>query len=95
MEVLQIVSVLDIQTMSTGLPILIDELRRSGRGGEVKEGPLTAQQEKLKQEFVLIAAIGTRYGSSSCNIHRNSPTPTHGCRRCRGRTAHSPRGSAS
>ena len=38
MEVLQIVSVLGIHTMSTGLPILIDELRKSGRGAEVKEG---------------------------------------------------------
>lgn len=52
MEVLQIVSVLGIHTMSTGLPILIDELRKSGRGGEVKDGPLSAEQEKLKQEFV-------------------------------------------
>ena len=52
MEVLEIVSVLGIHTMSTGLPILIDELRKSGRGAEVKEGALTAEQEKLKQEFV-------------------------------------------
>lgn len=52
MEVLQIVSVLGIHTMSTGLPILIDELRKSGRGAEVMEGPLTAEQETLKQEFV-------------------------------------------
>jgi hypothetical protein len=37
MEVLQIVSVPGIHTMSTGLSILIDELRKSGRGGEVKE----------------------------------------------------------
>ncbi len=49
MEVLQIVSVLGIHTMSTGLPILIDELRKSGRGAEVKDGPLSAEQEKLKQ----------------------------------------------
>ena len=52
MEVLEIVSVLGIHTMSTGLPILIDELRRSGRGSEVKEGPLSAEQERLKREFV-------------------------------------------
>ncbi len=52
MEVLEIVSVLGIHTMSTGLPILIDELRKSDRGAEVREGPLTAEQEKLKQEFV-------------------------------------------
>jgi alkylhydroperoxidase/carboxymuconolactone decarboxylase family protein YurZ len=52
MEVLEIVSVLGIHTMSTGLPILIDELRKSGRGAEVKDGPLSAVQEKLKQEFV-------------------------------------------
>ena len=52
MEVLEIVSVLGIHTMSTGLPILIDELRKSGRGAEVKDGLLSAEQEKLKQEFV-------------------------------------------
>jgi alkylhydroperoxidase/carboxymuconolactone decarboxylase family protein YurZ len=52
MEVLQIVSVLGIHTMSTGLPILIDELRRSGRADQVKDGPLSAEQERLKQEFV-------------------------------------------
>jgi len=52
MEVLEIVSVLGIHTISTGLPILIDELRKSGRGNEVKEGPLNAEQEKQKQEFV-------------------------------------------
>src|ERR1700745_3225017 len=52
MEVLQIVSVLGIHTMSTGLPILIDELRKSGRGGEVKEGTLTAEQERIKQDFI-------------------------------------------
>ncbi len=52
MEVLQIVSVLGIHTMSTGLPILIDELRKSGRGDEVKEAALTAEQERIKQEFI-------------------------------------------
>ena len=52
MEVLEIVSVLGIHTMSTGLPILIDELRKAGRAAEVKEGPLTAEQERLKQDFV-------------------------------------------
>ena len=52
MEVLEIVSVLGIHTISTGLPILIDELRKSGRGGQVTEGPLTAEQERLKQDFI-------------------------------------------
>ena len=52
MEVLEIVSVLGIHTMSTGLPILIEELRKAGRTAEVKDGPLTAEQERLKQDFV-------------------------------------------
>ena len=52
MEVLEIVSVLGIHTISTGLPILIDELRKSGRGDEVKDGPLTAEQERLKHDFI-------------------------------------------
>ena len=52
MEVLEIVAVLGIHTMSTGLPILIDELNKSGRAAEVKEGPLTGEQERLKNEFI-------------------------------------------
>ncbi|HLY88423.1 MAG TPA: carboxymuconolactone decarboxylase family protein [Acetobacteraceae bacterium] len=52
MEVLEIVSVLGIHTMSTGLPILIDELRNAGRGEEVREGALSPEQQKLKQDFV-------------------------------------------
>src|SRR5579863_6250992 len=52
MEVLEIVAVLGIHTISTGLPILIEELRKAGRDAEVKDGPLSAEQERLKQEFV-------------------------------------------
>jgi hypothetical protein len=46
MEVLQIVSVLGMHSMSTGLTIMIDALRKSGLGNQVMEGPLTAEQEK-------------------------------------------------
>jgi alkylhydroperoxidase/carboxymuconolactone decarboxylase family protein YurZ len=52
MEVLQLVSVLGIHTMTTGLPILVDELRKAGRGEEAATGALTPDQEKLKQAFV-------------------------------------------
>ncbi len=52
MEVLEIVSVLGIHTMSTGLPILLDELARSGRGDEVQRGPLNDEQQRLKDAFV-------------------------------------------
>ena len=95
MEVLQIVSVLGIHTMSTGLPILIDELRKSGRGGEVKEGPLTAAQERLKQDFIANRGYWNPVWSSFCSTRRNSSTPIRGCRRCRGSTACWRRRSAS
>ena len=52
MEVLQLVSVLGIHTMTTGLPILVDELRKAGRGDEVAAAALTPEQERTKQAFV-------------------------------------------
>jgi len=52
MEVLQLVSVLGIHTVTSGLPILVDELRKAGRGEEVEASVLTAEQERIKQAFV-------------------------------------------
>ena len=52
MEVLQLVSVLGIHTMTSGLPILVDELRKAGRGADVAAAVLTAEQEHIKQAFV-------------------------------------------
>jgi alkylhydroperoxidase/carboxymuconolactone decarboxylase family protein YurZ len=52
MEVLQLVSVLGIHTMTTGLPILVDELCKAGRGEEVATGVLTPEQEAVKAAFI-------------------------------------------
>lgn len=52
MEVLELVSVLGIHTVTSGLPILLDELRKAGRGDEVPTGSLTPEQEKIKAAFV-------------------------------------------
>lgn len=52
MEVLQLVSVLGIHTMTAGLPILVDELRKAGRGAEVATAALTPEQARIKDAFV-------------------------------------------
>jgi alkylhydroperoxidase/carboxymuconolactone decarboxylase family protein YurZ len=52
MEVLQLVSVLGIHTMTAGVPILVEELHNAGRGAEVAERALTPQQEAVKQAFI-------------------------------------------
>ncbi len=52
MEVLQIVSVLGIHSMTEGLPILVEELNRAGEGGSVEATELDADGEALKQAFI-------------------------------------------
>jgi alkylhydroperoxidase/carboxymuconolactone decarboxylase family protein YurZ len=51
MEVYQLTSVLGIHTVTFGLPVLLDEARKAGRGAEVEMTPLTPYQEQLKKSF--------------------------------------------
>jgi alkylhydroperoxidase/carboxymuconolactone decarboxylase family protein YurZ len=51
MEVYQLTSVLGIHTVTTGLPILFDEMMKAGRGAEIEQKPLTPHQEDLKATF--------------------------------------------
>jgi alkylhydroperoxidase/carboxymuconolactone decarboxylase family protein YurZ len=52
MEVLQIVSVLGIHSMTEGLPILIDELKNADMGGELEAIELDETALAHKQEFI-------------------------------------------
>jgi alkylhydroperoxidase/carboxymuconolactone decarboxylase family protein YurZ len=52
MEVLQIVSVLGIHSMTEGLPILIDELKNADMGGELEALELDERALAHKQEFI-------------------------------------------
>jgi alkylhydroperoxidase/carboxymuconolactone decarboxylase family protein YurZ len=52
MEVLQIVSVLGIHSMTEGLPILIDELKNADIGGELEALELDERALAHKQEFI-------------------------------------------
>ncbi|MBI4505437.1 MAG: carboxymuconolactone decarboxylase family protein [Chloroflexi bacterium] len=52
MEVYELVSALGIHTCTMGVPILIEELRRAGRGAEVDGRPLSERQRQLKDSFV-------------------------------------------
>lgn len=51
-EVLQIVSVLGIHSMTEGLPILIDELKNAGKGDELDAIELDERALAHKQEFI-------------------------------------------
>jgi alkylhydroperoxidase/carboxymuconolactone decarboxylase family protein YurZ len=52
MEVLQLASVLGVHTMTTGLPALVDVMRKLGRGSEIADRPLTPRQEKMKADWI-------------------------------------------
>jgi alkylhydroperoxidase/carboxymuconolactone decarboxylase family protein YurZ len=52
MEVLQIVSVLGIHSMTEGLPILVDELQKADLGGEIDAIELDERALAHKQEFI-------------------------------------------
>jgi alkylhydroperoxidase/carboxymuconolactone decarboxylase family protein YurZ len=52
MEVLQIVSVLGIHSMTEGLPILVDELKRADKGDELDAIELDERSLALKQAFI-------------------------------------------
>jgi alkylhydroperoxidase/carboxymuconolactone decarboxylase family protein YurZ len=51
-EVCQLVSVLGTHTMSFGVPILIDEMRKAGRLDDLKLGELNPEQQAMKDEFI-------------------------------------------
>ena len=50
MEVYQLVSVLGLHTVTMGVPALIDELDKAGKGGEI-DRTYTERQEQLKKKF--------------------------------------------
>ena len=52
MEVLQLVSVLGIHSMTEGLPILVDELKKAGQGADIEALKLDERATTLKQAFI-------------------------------------------
>lgn len=50
MEIYELVSVLGIHTITTGVPILMEEWEKAGKG-PATSGDLTPRQEALKEEF--------------------------------------------
>jgi alkylhydroperoxidase/carboxymuconolactone decarboxylase family protein YurZ len=51
MEVFQLTSVLGVHTVTTGVPVLLDELRKAGLPTGIDDGPLAPEQEELKRQF--------------------------------------------
>jgi alkylhydroperoxidase/carboxymuconolactone decarboxylase family protein YurZ len=51
-EVLQLTSTLGIHSCTVGVPVLIDEMRKAGRGGELPTADLDARRQKLKDDFM-------------------------------------------
>ena len=52
MEVLELTSVLGIHTCTMGVPILMDELRKMGRGDEIDNIEYGDHEEALKESFI-------------------------------------------
>ena len=69
MEVYQLVSILGMHTCTMGVPVLLDEMRQAGKGGELAV-PLTAKQLKLKEEFTENRDIGGVVGRSLNDMPR-------------------------
>ncbi|MDQ8727186.1 carboxymuconolactone decarboxylase family protein [Bradyrhizobium sp. LHD-71] len=54
MEVMELTSVLGIHACSIGVPILLEEMEATGKGGPLPSTVLTAKQEALKAEFTKV-----------------------------------------
>ncbi|MBU98732.1 MAG: gamma-carboxymuconolactone decarboxylase [Rhodospirillaceae bacterium] len=52
MEVLELTSVLGIHTCTMGVPILMDELRKMGRGDEIDNIEYGGHEKSLKEKFI-------------------------------------------
>ncbi|MCC7347454.1 MAG: carboxymuconolactone decarboxylase family protein [Variibacter sp.] len=52
MEVLQLTSVLGMHTCTMGVPLLVDELKQGGKGGDVEESLKDPKRQQLKAEFM-------------------------------------------
>ena len=52
MEVLQLTSVLGVHTITMGVPILFQQMKRAGRGKEIAPRPLDARRKALKKQFI-------------------------------------------
>lgn len=51
MEVMQLTSVLGIHTVTMGMPILYEQMKKAGRSDEIKPKPLDARRRALKNKF--------------------------------------------
>lgn len=51
MEVMELTSVLGVDTMTSGVPILIEELKAAGRRDELPDIGLGEREQRIKDEF--------------------------------------------
>jgi alkylhydroperoxidase/carboxymuconolactone decarboxylase family protein YurZ len=51
MEVYQLTSVLGIHTCTMGVPVLVDEMRKAGKGTDIEQVPMTPRHAELKRKF--------------------------------------------
>lgn len=52
MEVMELTAVLGIHSVTSGVPILIEELEAAGRGHEIVALPLGKREQRLKEQFI-------------------------------------------
>lgn len=51
MEVMELTSVLGIHSATSGVPILVEELKAAGRGDEIPSATLGEREQRLKEQF--------------------------------------------
>lgn len=59
LSTLEMIAVLGVHSVTTGFPILVDEMRR--RGQSLDSGPMTAEQEEAKQVFTAARGWNPRF----------------------------------
>lgn len=59
LSTLEMIAVLGVHSVTTGFPILVDEMRR--RGQSFDSGPMTAEQEEAKQVFTAARGWNPRF----------------------------------
>ena len=52
MEVMELTAMLGIHSWSLGVPILLEEMKATGKGGPLPTGDLSPRQEALKKQFM-------------------------------------------
>jgi len=60
-ELFELVSSLGVHACTMGVPVLMDEMRKAGKGGAIDGVALSPRQAELKQEFIRLRGYWTEF----------------------------------